>query len=366
MIRREFLRVAGAAGVGVGAGAFALLPRETPGQTARRTIDHVIIIFRENHSYDNLFGTFPGGQGARLEKACPDRLPFDPPHRRANALRGATSRGGDCQYREADIPNYFAYARTFTLCDRFFSEILGPSIPNYFMLLAAQTPFLDNPSPEMRGAWEVNPDSRPDLPTLVDHLEAKGLTWRSYSVGALPLLQLFRRLAKSPSLVPWERFQDDARKGSLPAVSWLSPPFELSEHPPFSLCRGENWTVAQVNAVMEGPNWSRSAIFVVYDDWGGFGDHVIPPVVEETQLFGRQPIRYGYRVPCLVISPYARPGYISHALYSHVSILKFCETLFDLPPLTHRDAQANDMMDCFNFTQRPLSSLVLPLRSCPP
>jgi phospholipase C len=114
---------------------------------------------------------------------------------------------------------------------------------------------------------------------------------------------------------------------------------------------------------MSGPQWASTALFLVWDDWGGFYDHVDPPVVEKWN--DGTPFRYGYRVPCMVISPYARSGYVSHTLHSFVSLLRFAETVFDLEPLTERDANASDLLDCFDFAQTPLSALPLETRVCP-
>src|SRR5260221_6527940 len=110
-----------------------------------------------------------------------------------------------------------------------------------------------------------------------------------------------------------------------------------------------------MNAIMHGPLWDRPAIFIVWNEWGGFADDVSPPVVERDGLHER----YGYRVPCLVIGAQARQGVVSSTLYSHVSVLRTIERLFDVEPLTERDATANDLLDCFDFTQPPRAPLVL-------
>ena len=122
---------------------------------------------------------------------------------------------------------------------------------------------------------------------------------------------------------------------------------------------GMQWTVDQVNAVVKGGLWSRVAIFVTWDCWGGWYDHVDPPNVEAWKLPTPQPcydgtqFRYGSRVGCLVLSPFARSGYISKSLHSHVSLVRFCESIFGLPTLNQRDAKADDMSDCFNFNRSP-------------
>jgi phospholipase C len=119
------------------------------------------------------------------------------------------------------------------------------------------------------------------------------------------------------------------------------------------VAQGEAWTVAQVNAVVQGGLWPSTAIFITWDDWGGWFDHIEPANVEQWSD-GTQ-FRYGSLVGCLVLSPYARGGYISKAFHSHVSLVKFCEVTFGLSPLNARDAASDDMSDCFDFTQKPAS-----------
>ncbi|MGH2524272.1 MAG: alkaline phosphatase family protein [Anaerolineales bacterium] len=139
--------------------------------------------------------------------------------------------------------------------------------------------------------------------------------------------------------------------------------YAKSGHPPASLCGAENYAVKVLNTMMQGPQWNSTALFLVWDDWGGFWDHVDPPVLEEWE--DGTPFRYGHRVPCMVISPYAKPGYASHETHSLVSLLRFTETLFRLEPLTERDANASTMLDCFDFNQVPLPPLELTPRECP-
>jgi phospholipase C len=295
---------------------------------------------------------FPGGNGKTAGLRCDDEHP-DPPHLRDHALRGVSINArGCCHYRENDIPNYWTYAREFVLCDNYFADILGPSYPNYFMLMAAQTPTLDHIRGDTRAKFEVT--------TVADRLTDKGIAWRNYN-GGLPLIAMFKRLYESGNVVPLSQFAVDAADGKLPPVSWLTPSLADSEHPPASVKRGENWTVRHINAVMQGPQWPRCGIVVVWDEWGGFWDHVSPPVVEKEKGFlGLGPAtRYGYRIPCLIIGPYAKRGYVSRPLYSHVSVLRTIEQLFDLRPLNERDAQANDLFDCFDFDQEPRAPLVL-------
>jgi phospholipase C len=205
-----------------------------------------------------------------------------------------------------------------------------------------------------------------DFPTLADRLESAGISWRYYAphrgvygyqwstLDAIRHIR-FGQLWKQ-RVVTDADFARDARKGNLPAVSWLVTGAN-SEHPPFSTCEGENWTVKEINAIMQGPLWSSTAIFLTWDDFGGFYDHVPPPNVDQFGL--------GPRVPLLIISPYAKAGYISHTQYDFSSFLAFVEARLGLKPLGQRDAQANNMLDSFDFKQAPLQPLVLQGHSCP-
>jgi len=152
-----------------------------------------------------------------------------------------------------------------------------------------------------------------------------------------------------------DQFVAEARAGQLPTVSWVLPPGAQSEHPPNGICQGETWTIEAVNFVMQGADWSFTVILITYDDFGGFYDHVAPPQVDQFGL--------GPRVPLLIISPFAKQGYISHTQYEHASVLKFIETRYHLPALTARDASANDMSDVFNFSGKQ-SRLILSERQC--
>ena len=228
------------------------------------------------------------------------------------------------------------------------------------MLVAAQSPIVDSPRP-----WVRCPKFCLDLPTIADRLDAAQLTWRDYT----GLFSDIRNLVGRRELTIFDdaSFFRDAANGTLPNVAWLNSEFlrdgdNKSGHPPGSLCQAENYAVQVVNAVMSGPQWNATALFLAWDDWGGFYDHVEPPTVET--LPDGSPLRYGFRVPCIVVSPYARSGYVSHQTHSFVSLLRFIETVFQLEPLTDRDAQASDLLDCFDFAQAPRAPLPLSLRAC--
>jgi phospholipase C len=398
------------------------LSRCSQGGREERTIDglaglksnvqHIVFIVKENRTFDNYFGTFPGADGATSGKIstgkviplshAPDRLPHDIDHSfqscvmamnggamdRFDLLPMAKNRGQDLpyvQYTAAEIPNYFAYARTFVLADAFFSSLSGPSFPNHLYTVAAQPGGVINNPLNSGAKWGCDADAgatvevmdengniTPEFPcfnfqTLADSLEARGISWKYYAPGegqsgyiwsALDAISHIRLSSLwNEHVVPTQIFAQDAGGGQLPAVSWVVTSEKESEHPPESVCVGENWTVEQLNAVMLGPDWNSTVVFLTWDDFGGFYDHVPPPVVD----------RYGFgpRVPFLIISPWVRPGYISHTTLEFSSVLKFIEKRFDLNALTQRDSVANDMLDCFDFGQPPLPPLILATQPCP-
>jgi phospholipase C len=327
---------------------------------SRSPIEHIVLIIKENHGFDNYFGTFPGVNGEQMER-CPNPPPIDPDHRHGAWLTRAKTAVRQ-QFVEQDIPAYFAYARQFTLCDNYFTDVAGPSTPNHLMLIGADSPIIDNP-PRYR-----LPVGAPlfKLPSLPMSLENAKRTWGNYGGYAFSFFQDLQRRKPSNS----GQFAKDAAAGRLPTVSWVYAPHDASEHPPDPQDRGGNplignvthgmqWTVAQVNAIVQGGLWPKTAIFITWDDWGGWFDHVEPENVEQWKDDGTHPafngtqFRYGSRVGCLVLSPYAKSGCISKVRHSHVSLLKFCETTFGLPPLNQRDAKADDMSDCFDFKRKP-------------
>ncbi|HJR81389.1 MAG TPA: alkaline phosphatase family protein [Anaerolineales bacterium] len=363
--RRNFLQLL----VATGAGALAVGVLRSLNSTqaiepkARTLIKNIIIFIQENHSFDSLFAGFPGANSQYAGQRCPDALLKDPPHTHSDAFEpdGATTEEARCSYTEADAPNYWKAARTFTLCDNYFADVRGPSFPNFLMMISGQTPILGPGSPA-----HVCPNFCLDMEVLPNRLDAGGLTWGDYG----GIFTSIKSLVGRPEVMDFqdEKFFEDAERGTLPHVAWLNSGYlhdgnAKSGHPPFSLCGGENYAVQVLNAVMSGPQWPNTALFLVWDEWGGFYDHVEPPVAERWS--DGTPYRYGHRAPCLVISPYARSGYVSHTFYSHMSLLRFAETIFDLEPLTERDAEANNMLDCFDFDQSPLPPLTLVPRDCP-
>jgi phospholipase C len=397
------------AGADSAASAPAATATAVPGFT---NIQHIVFIVRENRTFDNYFGTFPGADGATSGKISsgqviplgqtPDPMPRDIAHDFNSALVAIDSgkmdrfdliQGGNqngdylayTQFKEADIPNYFAYARTFTLADHLFSSLHGPSFPNHLYTVAAQSGGAISNVNTIYGAWGCDSGSDAhvqvlhsdgsitkdfpcfDFQTLVDTMQTAGVTWKYYAPGyhqsgyiwsALDAIQHIRSSALwTQNVVPDTQFITDAANGQLPQVSWIVTDIAESEHPPSVACAGENWTVRQLNALMNSSQWSSSAVFLFWDDFGGFYDHVAPVNLDQFGL--------GIRVPLIIISPYAKPGFISHTTYEFGSLLKFVEERFGLPALTTRDANANDPLDSFAFAQTPLSPLVLNQRVCP-
>jgi phospholipase C len=314
-----------------------------------RPIEHVVIIVKENHGFDTYFGRFPGVDGDSTLATAADPPDVDPRHDHKAWLNRASGAVGE-QYGETDIPAYWDYARQFTLCDRYFTDVAGPSTPNHLMLITGDSPIVDNP----HGGYRASAQTVYDLASLPAQLEQAGLTWGNYGGYAFD----FVKSLAGKNTFPSDQFAQDAQAGKLPNVSWVYAPHPLSEHPPDkpaeraqgvgNVTNGMSWTVAQVEAVVAGGLWPKAAIFITWDDWGGWADHVNPPEVE-TWSDGTQ-FRYGNRVPCLVVGAHAKAGHVSKTLRSHVSLIRFCETTFGLPSVNHRTAAADDMADCFDFT----------------
>ena len=389
------------------ASARAQLP---PGATQ---IQHVIFILKENHTFDNYFGTFPGADGVTSGTThrgkvvslgeAPDFFSQDIDHTFAAALtamdkgkmdrfdiiRGAFQNGrlaNYTQFQQQQIPNYWALASRFAIADEFFTSVHGPSFPNHLYTIAAQAgEAIDNPAEG--GVWGCDDsflfDNR-NLPalapnghhfwevpcfhfkTLPDSLNDAGLTWRYYT-GSLgngfqwcemdAISQIRFGPQWTTNVLHDAQFFKDVANGELANMTWITTSGSQSEHPAQgSSCEGENSTVAIVNAIMNSPFWDSTAIFVSWDDFGGFYDHVPPPQVD---IWGLGP-----RVPLLIISPFAKSGYIEHQTLEFSSVVKFVEEIFGLPFLAARDTNSNDMFDAFDFADAPLPPMPLTPRKC--
>ena len=342
----------------------------SPKHQSSTPIQHVVIITKENHTFDNYFGTFPGANGVTLPQA-PD--PIRDPNHNHQAWLNRNHKGGavKLQYKQKDIPSYWALAQQYTLCDDYFTDVASQSEPNHLMLIAANSPLIDNYHSSHPGEHgePVPPFKMPSLPAA---LATAGHDWRDDADPSESYFNDIAGLSGDPSLVGSTQF--DARSPwYLPAVAWLYAPFAYGEDPPFStktgpvVKPGQQWTADRIKLLGSSPLWASTAIFITWDDWGGWYDHVDPPNVAQwpndgTSYAGTQ-FRYGPRVPCLVVSPYAEKGYISKNFHSHVSVVKFCLHNFNLPPLgaldTHPGDMSDAMADCFDFTQKPLPPPVL-------
>jgi phospholipase C len=327
-------------------------------------IEHVIIIVKENHTFDNYFGTFPGAVGATLPPA-PDPQVADPLHDHAAWLAAQAPGGGlRLQYGKKDIPAYWAFAQQYCLCDNYFTDVASQSEPNHLHLIAADSPVIDNATKARR----YQPFPPYHLRNLPSTLEVAGRTWRNYADARASYFDHIVGLVNHPWNVPAASFDTDASAGKVPDVAWLFAPDGLSEHPgdfkhtgrPL-VGPGMQWTVDRVHAAATGPLWPKTAIFITWDDWGGWHDHVAPPLASTWPGGGHagyqnSQFRYGPRVPCLVVSPYSKPS-INHAFNSHVSIIKFCLRLFGLkawnaPALQAHD-KSGDMWESFDFAAPP-------------
>jgi phospholipase C len=377
-------------------------------------IQHIVLLVRENRSFDQMFGRMPGVDGAKTGTLpnghtvklgrAPDHTILDIAHSGAAAakaidygkmdkfplLPGAIQNGRDeslTEFYPAQIPDYWKYAQRFTIDDHFFSTIIGPSFPNHLITVAGTSFHTDgNPQSNRRNSWgcdagkfsyvaAVNPKSgeryavRPcfNAITLADELQSADISWKYYAPPAFhsgyiwSTLDAFRRIRYSPlwreDVLPSHDFVKDVRNGSLPTVSWLVTNQAQSDHPPFSVCVGQNWVVKELNALMRSPMWKHTVVFLTWDDFGGFYDHVPPPRLK--------PISLGPRVPDIVISPYARRHYVDHREYDFASILRYIENSFGLRPMAYYDQHARSIRPDLDYQQKPIKPVILKPAHCP-
>lgn len=349
---------------------------------AKTPVQHVVIIMKENHPFDNYFGTFPGANGIPPNVSLPDGLAgtvsphwingtwtWDLPHSRSAMLAAYHNGSNDLfavvanawvpglgesalgYYDKRQLFAYWDLASKFTLADHYFQSVSGPTIPNRLYSLGGQS-----------GNLMTNnlPGANIDVMTIFDQLQAKGVSWRYYYLTSslvrplpLQLHHIALNFSLASNVVPMNQLPFDTSAGTLPNVTYIDPSADslVSEHPPGSVTEGQKWTMDIVNALMAGPQWSASAIFLTWDESGGFYDHLPPPQVDE---YG-----YGFRVPMLMISPFARSGFIDHDVMDHTSILKFIADNWGLPYLTYREAQAGNLTGGFIFGDAGRSSLGL-------
>jgi phospholipase C len=383
--------------LGLGCLIAALLPAGAGAAPAPRTpIGHVITVMQENHSFDNYFGTYPGADGVPAN-ACMPRDPANPrrgcvapfhidnrpvedlsdtpqvaaAQRDGGAMDGflsaiAQQRGRQQplvmgHYDKRELPFYWRLADEYVLFDRFFGSAAGGSLTNHM--------FWATGGPGDQDGRESVPAGGFTTPTIFDRLEEKGVSWKFYvqdydpaitfrsrrrrdragQVRSVPLLN-YARFVDDPKLfshiVPMEQFQEDLQRGTLPAVSYVVP-LGARERPPGSLKLGQLAVGTLLNGLMRSRYWPSSAFLLTYDSSGGWYDHVRPPRVDR---WG-----YGFRVPALLVSPYAKRGDVDHTTLDFTSILQFIERNWGLQPLTGRDrrARGSGLMGAFAFDRGP-------------
>jgi phospholipase C len=386
-------------------------------------IDHVFIIVKENHTFDNYIGSYPGANGVMagvdshgnvhnldepptgLHDAGPNTWEaahadydsglmdgFDTAEQQWTDFAGFFARLSGGPWKSYAPPSgsasgsrvdaYWHLAQSGVLCDNYFTSIMSQSTPNHMFLVAAtsggilsnsnllthECEFLD-----ANGNLSKHPDhvTAAEVPTtLMNELEKVGLTWRYFAEDpGVPVLgQIFENLEDNDasvkmldvatSLPSFSTCYDESHahldqnlagilaQGNVGHVTWIKPGPLNSEHPGVGdVATGAEWTRQVVRAIGKSKYWSSCAIFITWDDYGGYYDHVAPPQIDQFGL--------GFRVPCIVVSPYAKSGAVDSTLYEHCSILKFAETIFGIAPMTARDAQANDMTAAFDFGQAP-------------
>ncbi len=404
-------------------------------QRATTPIKHIVFLVKENQSFDSLFGLFPGANGTKTgvikvhgqDKTIPlnpmqdseanfchewNCAHIDDDGGKMDAFNIGGGNGGSplkrvpCNqppylcYVEANqslIPDYYAYAKHYVLDDNTYSSQEGASFDNHLFTVAAGSgptiptsaisdPFVKGMGTGSTDNWgcDAIPVTRVLLlnktkvypcwsySTIMQELDAARISWRYYTIPKKNSAghiwdtpDAFSYEKGNPNIVKWTQFAKDVKAGSLPSVSWLTAPDIYSDHPPASICLGENWSVNAINAIEQSHLYNQNtAIVLVWDDFGGFYDHVPPPTVDQLGL--------GFRVPLLLISPYAYATdnssnrHISHTQLELSSVLKFIEQDFSLPSLGRRDSTANSLTGLFDFsTKHPIPPLVLQDQKCP-
>ncbi len=387
----------------------ASLDTTSPDTTAGKYIKHVVIVIQENRSFDNLFSTFPNADGTTRGKMSNGRsvrlraidLYYPKYLENSHAAFVTDYDGGKmdgfnevevgsvpcarCVYVYVDpakIQPYWTLARRYVLADHMFPSESSGSFTGHQDLIRGDTAInsseslIDNPS---NSPWGCNAPSYTKTPlitkdgqvigdgpfpcftydTLRDLLDAKKISWRYYVpplYGNLPGLywdafDAIKKVRYGPEwttnvIMPEKKILKDIQAGSLAGVSWVIPDGVNSDHPGFAKHdTGPSWVAQVVNAVGGSRFWSSTAIVVVWDDWGGWYDHVAPPQLTYAGL--------GIRVPMIVVSPYAKKGYVSHTVYQFGSVIKFVEEVFGLGSLGTSDRRSASILDVFDFTQKP-------------
>jgi phospholipase C len=376
-------------------------PTLDPALHDRIPIDHVVVLMQENHSFDNYLGQLhkydptldveaEPADASNPDPADPGGPPIAAFHKTTlcessdldhswngthaawdnGAMDGFTKQNVSTvdpsgsramgYYNETDLPFYYGLFDTFAMGDRYFPSLLGPTQPNRFYLYSG-TSFghTVNGTPATGNEFSQK--------TIFKLLDEAGVTWKIYS-SQFPYSAFFAYVRSNSHgrIVPVANYYTDAAAGNLPQVAFVDPVFagslneETDEHPPSNVQVGQHFVAGVINSLLASPEWSSSALFLEWDEHGGFYDHVPPP--EAVPPDDIAPIggsgafdRYGVRVPFVVVSPFSKRHFVSHVVYDHTSVLKFIETRFGLPSLTARDAAADPMLDLFDFANPPFA-----------
>jgi phospholipase C len=365
-------------------------PAMAEGTDTLPQIEHIIVLMMENHSYDDHLGMLKRGDGFKLGS---DGLPLDAnpyngqllkafhmpsscqlehvPGQNWNASHMSFDGGRNDGFVKAsgpvamgywdstDIPFYYGLAETFPVCDRFFCSVLAQTYPNRRFLIAGTAAGIVSTSTDSLLAPE------PPNGTIFERLDAHDISWRNY-YNDLPSVAVIPSVAtKHPgNLVNASQFFTDAAAGKLPAFSVVDPNFShQSEEDPQDIRVGERFAGDIINAAMHGPAWSKTLLIWTFDEHGGYYDHVPPPraiapdgippkITSPPDLPGAYD-RYGFRIPTVIVSPFAKRDYVSHVTHDITSILQLIETKWNLPALTYRDANADNLLDSLDLEGDP-------------
>jgi phospholipase C len=346
-------------------------------------IDHIVVVMMENRSFDHYLGWLPGANGKQAGLKYADSYGVwhstyhlqdtqgcghpDPDH----SFEGGRIEynNGKCDgwlragqndtfaigyYQAGDLAFYGQAAPQWTVCDQYYSAIMAETYPNRFYQHSAQTDRIHNST------------ATATMPTIWDRLAAAGLRGQYY-YNDVPFTALWGTKYQDISR-PYADFLADCASGNLPEVAFVDPKFldedsgtSADDHPHADIRAGQYFLSQVYQAVTSSPAWERTLLVINYDEWGGFFDHVAPQVAPDAQPdWGLR----GFRVPCLIISPRARRGYVAHNVYDHTSVLKAIEWRWNLPALTVRDADANNIAEALDFGNPP--NLNAPHWSVPP
>jgi len=334
-------------------------------------VSKVVIFFMENHTTDNIASEIPNVKGNLALSQAPDVVIPDPPHDHAHWMKRndpAPAGARRQRFAAAQLPNLNLLMRSFSVCDNYFSDYAGNSFPNHCFAIGADAEWaFANPGHRFNFTIKT-----PGVPV---RLAKAGKTWANYGKGFA--FAQYTNAAMHGNVKTQAQFLSDAKAGRLPNASWVFGPRGMDFHAGAlgqgdgsSMKASDAWLGSAVKAVATGKDWPRVMIFITFDDWGGWDDQVVPAVAEKFPAvkgspFPGEPYRYGSRVPCIIVGPFAKAQHVCHQLGSHVSLVAFIERLFGLPPSPNADASRRTsadsaLADCFDFAQAPLPPPRLP------